>query len=531
MGDVLLFHLKPRAGKAGKQIGSPVQSSYRKRTILLIFLVCLFKCFLAFTLELGNDEAYYWLYSLHLQWNYFDHPPFVALWIRLFTLNLSLDYLEGFIRLGSVIGSALASWFLFKATSLIHSERAGWFAAILYHASFYAGISAGLYILPDSPQMVFWTFSLWMIARIAGDEENWTNWIMFGIAAGLCIMSKVHGVFLWMGTGFYILLRHRVWLRKPQLYISLLITAVIISPIIFWNINNGFVTWRFHSQRVDIDGFAFNWRSFLIQFASQLTFNNPVNVFLVILAFVHWRQKKFNPVPPLGIYNFVALPLASALLLISIFRNTTLPHWSGPAYVSLLPLAATSLASSNGQVFPRILKWSLGIFVFVYLGWVAAVNWYPGTYGTVKPPSKLGRGDITLDMHGWAEAGKQFARIYHDDISKGLMPAGAPLVVGHWWGAHVEYYFAHPLQLPVIGLGETQDLHHYQWMNAYRKEALKDGKAYCILPSDENNQIPKDYFYNTEVAAVIHIFRSGLPAHDFVIFRMKGLKKEIPVVQ
>ena len=29
------------------------------------------------------DEAYYWLYAQHLQWGYFDHPPLVALSIRL----------------------------------------------------------------------------------------------------------------------------------------------------------------------------------------------------------------------------------------------------------------------------------------------------------------------------------------------------------------------------------------------------------------------------------------------------------------
>ena len=29
------------------------------------------------------DEAYYLMYSLHLQWGYFDHPPMVALGIKI----------------------------------------------------------------------------------------------------------------------------------------------------------------------------------------------------------------------------------------------------------------------------------------------------------------------------------------------------------------------------------------------------------------------------------------------------------------
>jgi 4-amino-4-deoxy-L-arabinose transferase-like glycosyltransferase len=506
-------------------------SNYRRWTLFLIVFISVYKTILAFTLELGNDEAYYWLYSLHLQWNYFDHPPLVALWIRLFTADLSLDHMEGFIRLGSIVGSALASWFLFKATTVIHSERAGWFAAILYHASFYAGVSAGLYILPDSPQMVFWTFSLWMIARIVKQQDNWKNWILFGIASGLCIMSKVHGVFLWFGLASFILLRRRSWLGKPQLYIALLIAIFIISPIIIWNIQNDFATWQFHSKRVEIEKFALNGRSFLEQFISQLTFNNPVNVFLIIVAFVRLQQKKISASPTLSIYNFIALPLAIALLFIALFRNTTLPHWSGPAYVTLFPLAAVSLASKNERPFPVILKWALGLFIFVYLAWAGAVNFYPGTYGSLKAPAKLGRGDITLDMFGWKDAGNQFARIYQNDVSKGLMPSKAPIVVAHWWGAHVEYYFARPLQLSVIGLGETRDLHQYEWINAYRKTALEAGSAYCILPSDENDKWPANYFQSMEPAGIIRITRRGLPAHNFFVYRLKGLKKTIPVVQ
>ena len=33
--------------------------------------------------ELLDDEAYYWVYSKFLDWGYFDHPPMVALLIKL----------------------------------------------------------------------------------------------------------------------------------------------------------------------------------------------------------------------------------------------------------------------------------------------------------------------------------------------------------------------------------------------------------------------------------------------------------------
>ena len=33
--------------------------------------------------ELLDDEAYYWVYSKFLDWGYFDHPPMVALLIKM----------------------------------------------------------------------------------------------------------------------------------------------------------------------------------------------------------------------------------------------------------------------------------------------------------------------------------------------------------------------------------------------------------------------------------------------------------------
>src|SRR5258707_7564427 len=33
----------------------------------------------AASLGLGNDEAYHYLFSVHRDWSYFDHPPMVAL--------------------------------------------------------------------------------------------------------------------------------------------------------------------------------------------------------------------------------------------------------------------------------------------------------------------------------------------------------------------------------------------------------------------------------------------------------------------
>ena len=509
---------------------SKVDTSYRKKFFVFAGLLFIIKIILAFALELGNDEAYYWLYSQYLQWNYFDHPPMVALWIRLFTANLSLQQYEGFLRLGSVIGCLLSSWFLFRAVTLLHTERAGWLAAVMYNISFYSGITAGLYIMPDSPEMVFWTLALLLIARITKNENSWTNWLLFGLVAGLCIMSKVHGAFLWLGMGAYTLFRRKYWLKKPQLYLALTITLIIISPILFWNVEYNFITFRFHSKRVDVNRLIPHVGWFLKEMGNQVGFNNPFSFVVILSGLFAFYRKRVSYQPALAIFNFAGLPLVFLLLFISLFRNVTLPHWSGPAYVSLMPLGAIWLADHSKRVLPNILKWGSLAFFLAYLAYCGLLNFYPGTYGS-HSQSEYGRGDITLDMYGWRKASRQFDSLYRVDVSQDKMPANAAMVTTNWWGAHVDYYFAMPLGLKMIGVGKRGRLHEYLWTNKMREAGIDLDNAYCIIPADDRYSLPSDYFNSNELALTIDVDRGGKLAHQFLVYRLRGLKKQLPTVK
>jgi len=508
--------------------------SYKRKLFVLIIAISVIRLVIAFTVQLGNDESYYWLYSQQLKWNYFDHPPMVAIMVRIFTFNLSLPQSPGFLRLGSVIACALSTVFIYNCTKTLATERAAWFAACLYNASFYAGITAGIFVMPDSPQMVFWTLSLWMLAKITADEKKWASWIWFGITSGLCVMSKVHGVFIWVGLGSYILFYKRLWLANPRLYIALLVSFAISTPILIWNIHYNFVTYSFDSQRIDIHGFARNWNTFLRQACGQLLINNPFNVALILIALLTWRHHRMKRMPALTIFNFTGLLLASVILFISLYRADTLPHWSGPAYVTLIPIAAIRLDSKNKRTAcPKIFYWSMGGYLTFLILCTLTILYYPGNLGS-KAGKDLGTDDLTLDMYGWKTAGLQFDSIYQKDIYEGRMPKGAPVVCYKWWGAHQEYYFCRPAGIQMIGLGDMVNLHEYMWMNAKRKSQVNFDAAYCIVPSDELydiHEVYRDYYEEMEFAAEINISRGGKPAHNFYIYRLKGWKNNLPEIK
>jgi 4-amino-4-deoxy-L-arabinose transferase-like glycosyltransferase len=378
--------------------------------------------------------------------------------------------------------------------------------------------------------MVFWTLDLLIIAIITKNELRWSNWLLFGLVTGLCIMSKVHGAFLWLGMGAFILFQRSSLLRKPQPYISFLITLVIVSPILLWNLRYDFATFRFHSNRVDVDEFVLHGKYFFKELGSQVGFNNPVNFILVMCGLVAWYRRKTVYQPALAIYNFIGLPLAFLLLFVSLFRNVTLPHWSGPAYVSLMPIAAVWLANANKNSFPKILKWGLAIFLFAYLGYTSIIKFYPGTYGSHNLDDH-GHGDVTLDMYGWEKASLKFDSLYKDDVRNKRMPANAAMVTSNWWGAHVEYYFARPSHLKMISLGKPRQINEYLWTNKWRKDEVDLNNAYCIIPSDDKYYVPADFFQIKELALVIDVNRNGMLAHSFAVYRLNGLKKQVPVVK
>ncbi len=506
-------------------------SSYKKQVLILIAAIGILRLIVAFNIDLGNDESYYWLYSQHLKLNYFDHPPMIAYWIRICTLNLKLQDYPGFIRLSSVISCCVATWFMYKCVATLRTERAGFIAACLYNASFYAGITAGIYAMPDSPQMIFLTAGLYLVVLITQNENNWKYWLLFGVVSGLCIMSKIHGIFLWIGIGGYTLFYKRRWFSNARLYAALIIAVVICLPILSWNIKYNFATFKFNGPRIDIADTKHNWIYFRNEILAQIFYTNPVNFVCIVLGLIALIKQKIARFPALTIFNFTGIPLACILIIISLYKPT-LAHWSGPGYVSLLPLAAVYIDERIQRKPVKFAGLSLGLHVIVLLVCAYIVNYSPINFG-VPSGRYLGMTDPSLDMFEWKEAGEKFDSVYSSYLNSGKITKQTPIVCEEWGGSHVEYYFCRPLNIKMIGLGNIMDLHEYMWLNNERKNSVDMSQAFCVVPSDEFYYYKKyytDYYNYSDSVTTIHTYRSGTPAHNFYIYHLSGWKGTIPVI-
>lgn len=200
------------------------------------------------------------------------------------------------MRLGAICCAGIGTLLYFKIGELIRNERTGYYAAILYNTSIYCSIIAGTFIFPDSPQLVFWLASLFVVLKMVIQSKKnkqipILSWLVIGLLTGVCIMCKVHGVFLWVGVGLYILIFKGEMLFLPRPYLALALVLVIISPIIVWNINNHFITWVFHSNRVEVHENKLKFDSFLQAIFGQFFYNNHINVFLLVASLIALRKK------------------------------------------------------------------------------------------------------------------------------------------------------------------------------------------------------------------------------------------------
>src|SRR6185369_6662692 len=138
------------------------------------------------------DEAYYWMWSKHLAGGYYDHPPMVAVVIRLGTL-IAGDTAFG-VRLVSILLALPMSWAVYEATAILFgSRRAAATSAILLNVTLMAAVGT-MIVTPDAPLLVSSSFVLFSLAKVL-ESGRGAWWLAVGVAAGAALLSKYTALF------------------------------------------------------------------------------------------------------------------------------------------------------------------------------------------------------------------------------------------------------------------------------------------------------------------------------------------------
>lgn len=511
-----------------------MQPNYKSYTIKLIVFVAIAKLLFSNYIELGNDEAYYYTYALLPDINYFDHPPFVAWFICIGTLNLT-QISDISMRLAPIIASALSSYYIFKTTTLLRNEKAGWYATLIFNVCIYTNFIAGWFIVPDAAQLPFWCLSLFTMANILMHQKQYStpHWLQLGLFIGLACLGKVHGLYLWAGFGLFILIYHTNWLLNVRLYFGFLVTVITISPILIWNINNNFITYNFHSNRVNDTSFKLD--SLVREILGEWAYQNPLVIATILVALIYFvKQKAFKHHTILVWLLCMSLPMIFLFWGVSAF-NPTLPHWAGPGYIALIILAGLYFEIKAQIIYPKLIKAAGILVITVLLLLLAAINFSPINFGN-QTKENYGEYCPTLDVSGWQQFAKDFNALQQQQILQGAIKPNSPILISMWFpAAQLEYYVSRETKNPVIATGNLEDVHQFAWLNKTRNlQAGDDG--YCIVPSNYPINVQEKYgkyFTSISQPTIINQVRSGKVVRYFTVYVLKNcidasIKTELP---
>ena len=510
------------------------EKNINKYLVFLLSISALVRAVFASVLEFGNDEVYYWTYALYPDWSHFDHPPMVGWFIQLFSCNL-LFTSEFFLRLSSVVFMTLNTYLIYLIGKQVKDERTGFYAALLYTASTYAFVITGIFILPDTPLIVFIFLAVLQFVKYFQNGKN-GHLVLAGLFAGLAMLSKYSGIFIWSGVGLYVIFYSRKEFKNPFLYISALISAVCMLPVLMWNLDNEFISFTFHGDRVGFFG-DFHPEYFLIEIMGESLYNNPVNYVLTIIALVAlFKGNKFISDMPKRLFLCLTLPSIFLFWFFS-FTRQILPHWTAPSFVLLLVVVASYLSDKyevkDGQLqMPKSIVASLIVMGFVLIVGVAEIKtgFIPLNFSErSKTLQRYGEGDFTLDMYGWRKIKPEFQSVREEMIEKGEMSESDGMIALNWYPlANMDYYVAYPLGIDMYGFRDPSFIHKYAWINEERG-GLELGNDYWFLTESfdyyEPDKYLKPYFKEIIPTDTITIERGGKPAKYVFVYMLKDLKK------
>ena len=231
-----------------------------KWAIAILLWGFLFRAVCAIYLNIGFDEAYYYLYTQNLNLSYFDHPPLVA-----FTAGIGI-WLTGAVtpltlRIGGVLLYTGTLIFSYLASRKLFGDRTATLTLAILTTIPIFQIAFGILTLPDNALMFFWAACLWVAATEFFPPDQVANQVhdykptyrlaIIGLLVGLAFLGKYHGVLLGGGLVLFCLFsrRHRVALFSGWTLVAIALFAITISPVLIWNYQHEFASFRFQSGR------------------------------------------------------------------------------------------------------------------------------------------------------------------------------------------------------------------------------------------------------------------------------------------
>ena len=276
--------------------------------------------------ELQDDEAYYWVFSRYPDWGYFDHPPMIAVLVK---MGYAIFPNELGVRLFPLLLNILSLVIIEKLTRKKNPCLSGRQAFLFYAIALSVAVIqvTGFIAVPDIP-LIFFAALFFLCYKRFIENFSLLNTLLLGISVALLFYSKYHAVLIVLFT----LLSNIRLFTKYQTYIAGIIALLLFAPHLWWQYQHDWISFRYHLFESNVNAykpsFTFNY------IIGQLLLPGPIAGFILLPAAFLYKTKnateKALGYTMTGIYVF---------FLLSSFRGKVEANWTSPALVCLIILS------------------------------------------------------------------------------------------------------------------------------------------------------------------------------------------------
>ncbi|MHA4896174.1 ArnT family glycosyltransferase [Pedobacter sp. PWIIR3] len=317
------------------------QSKQDSDRILIIFLAIwvLMNLVQAGFMDLHPDEAYYWMYSRFLDWGYFDHPPMVAVFIK---IGDSFAHNALSLRFMTVVSTATSIFVLWK---LLSAEVRDIRMFIMVISSVVVFHMYGFITTPDSPLLLF-TVLFFYAYRKYTERDNYKWAAILAVIIACMLYSKYHAILIL----FFTVISNLKLFKRPSFWVIIAIALIAFLPHIWWQVQNHYPSFYYHIIDRSADAYQFE---FTYQYVlAQLALAGPlVGWYLYRSAAIHKSSDLFTRAL---VFNFFGIFI---FFFISTFKGRVEAHWPLPGLICMASLAYLNLA---GRPLP---KWLDRLFI------------------------------------------------------------------------------------------------------------------------------------------------------------------------
>ena len=475
-----------------------------KKLYILLAILAIAKLLISPHFGLGVDEAHYILYAKYLNFSYFDHPPLVA-WTHAI-IYYTLGTNELLARLPAIILFTITSYLVYDfILRTFKNQNLALYATLAVNLSFVLNVLS-FTLMPDS---LLFPLVFLLIKAIRNIEENKNkkiNWILAGLILGLAGLAKYTAILFIPAIISYLIIEKRLDLIfNKNIIISISIALIMISPVIYYNINNDFASFKYQSSHV-VGGKEITIKYFLNSLLVQFLAYSPFLSIFAYIALIKGFKEKNKDIR-------LALLLALSIFLFftySSFYKKILPHWLSLCYLIAIPIGIGISYKSSKQYLKKYIKISIIIssiiVIIIYLELIFKLF----AFSDFKSPFR--------DIYGIDKITNKAIKIIKNDKAKDKVIA----LVNWTQASRVKYYNKSDIEVFVLD-------NRYDQFDYWEKNKKPINKDLLFINTKFNNENISETFNCEKIEFIdsldIKINNKYVNKADFIFCRnFKGMK-------